>query len=221
MSALKAIETRYNGYLFRSRLEARWAVFFDTLGLEYRYESEGFNLDGLYYLPDFFLPTVSQGGCWLEIKPVEPKGEEAEKTFRFRKALLEPYVPFYVLVGEPYAERDEFAYDGLVPWPEKRTYHGNHHWFQCPLCGRFDINYIWVGTDDIGCDKDMVNCEACDIWDRCAFNCRPFVPGAYFHKGLACGPSSSAGFSPVLRKAYAAARSARFEHGQQPHLGGG
>jgi hypothetical protein len=29
MSA-KAIETHYKGYRFRSRLEARWAVFFDT-----------------------------------------------------------------------------------------------------------------------------------------------------------------------------------------------
>lgn len=30
---MKAIETRYKGYRFRSRLEARWAVFFDALGL--------------------------------------------------------------------------------------------------------------------------------------------------------------------------------------------
>ena len=30
---IKAIETSYKGYLFRSRLEARWAVFFDALGL--------------------------------------------------------------------------------------------------------------------------------------------------------------------------------------------
>jgi hypothetical protein len=37
---IKPIETRYNGYRFRSRLEARWAVFFDTLGIEYQYELE-------------------------------------------------------------------------------------------------------------------------------------------------------------------------------------
>ena len=29
MSDIKAIETYYKGYRFRSRLEARWAVFFD------------------------------------------------------------------------------------------------------------------------------------------------------------------------------------------------
>jgi hypothetical protein len=30
-----AIPTRYKGYHFRSRLEARWAVFFDALGIKW------------------------------------------------------------------------------------------------------------------------------------------------------------------------------------------
>ena len=33
MREIKAIQTEYNGYLFRSRLEARWAVFFDACGV--------------------------------------------------------------------------------------------------------------------------------------------------------------------------------------------
>ena len=37
---IKPIETVYNGYRFRSRLEARWAVFFDAAGIEYEYEPE-------------------------------------------------------------------------------------------------------------------------------------------------------------------------------------
>lgn len=41
---IKAIETEYKGYRFRSRLEARWAVFFDALGVEWVYEPEGFDL---------------------------------------------------------------------------------------------------------------------------------------------------------------------------------
>lgn len=54
--AVKALDTHYNGYEFRSRLEARWAVFFDTAGIDYHYESEAFDLgDGQQYLPDFFL----------------------------------------------------------------------------------------------------------------------------------------------------------------------
>lgn len=44
---IKPIETVYNGYRFRSRLEARWAVFFRAVGIEYQYEPEGFDMDGL------------------------------------------------------------------------------------------------------------------------------------------------------------------------------
>ncbi len=67
MSSIKAIETTYNGHRFRSRLEARWAVFFRTLGVPYEYEPEGFDLgEGIWYLPDFWLPEQN---CWAEIKP--------------------------------------------------------------------------------------------------------------------------------------------------------
>ena len=54
---IKAIETDYNGYKFRSRLEARWAVFFDAAKIKYEYEPEGYELaDNERYLPDFYLP---------------------------------------------------------------------------------------------------------------------------------------------------------------------
>ena len=67
MSHLKAIETHYNGYRFRSRLEARWAVFFDAYGVDYEYELEGFELgNGLRYLPDFYIPSL---GTYVKIKP--------------------------------------------------------------------------------------------------------------------------------------------------------
>jgi hypothetical protein len=70
---IKAIETRYNGYRFRSRLEARWAVFLDSLRVRYVYEPQGVVLDGEPYLPDFWLPIVHPthpgAGYWLEIKP--------------------------------------------------------------------------------------------------------------------------------------------------------
>ena len=56
---MKALNTYYNGYLFRSRLEARWAVFFDSCGVSWEYESQGYELkNGLWYLPDFLLHDV-------------------------------------------------------------------------------------------------------------------------------------------------------------------
>lgn len=66
---IKAIETVYNGYKFRSRLEARWAVFFDELGVRYEYEPEGYNLHYMgYYLPDFAL-FDNEKKYLVEIKP--------------------------------------------------------------------------------------------------------------------------------------------------------
>lgn len=62
---IKPIDTIYNGYRFRSRLEARWAVFFDTLGIRYEYEKEGYDIDGTWYLPDFWLPDLD---CFFEVK---------------------------------------------------------------------------------------------------------------------------------------------------------
>jgi hypothetical protein len=63
--AIAAIETSYAGCRFRSRLEARWAVFFDALGIRWQYEPQGFDLDGDRYLPDFYLPDQR---LWVEVK---------------------------------------------------------------------------------------------------------------------------------------------------------
>jgi hypothetical protein len=77
LETIKAKETRYNGYRFRSRLEARWAVFFDTLHIKYEYEKEGYELgEAGSYLPDFWLPQVQM---WGEVKAVEPTEQENMK----------------------------------------------------------------------------------------------------------------------------------------------
>ena len=82
MTDIKPIETNYKGCRFRSRLEARWAVFFDSIGIEWEYEPEGFELpDGTRYLPDFYLPRSK---TYAEVKP--PKAgcvQEIERAARF------------------------------------------------------------------------------------------------------------------------------------------
>jgi hypothetical protein len=73
MDKIPAIETRYDGRRFRSRTEARWAVFFNALGWAYEYEREGVVLPSGPYLPDFWLPGI---GRWLEVKGSEPTPRE-------------------------------------------------------------------------------------------------------------------------------------------------
>lgn len=87
---MKAIETKYKGYRFRSRLEARWAVFLDTLDCEWEYEKEGYDLGELgWYLPDFFVRMSSAwqrrratptAGYWLEIKGETPTVNELQRA---------------------------------------------------------------------------------------------------------------------------------------------
>ena len=86
MYEVKAIETEYNGYLFRSRTEARWAVFFDYVGEPYEYEKEGFQLPSGKYLPDFFLPKKN---LWVEIKGKEPTEKEWVKCVELFRSVGE------------------------------------------------------------------------------------------------------------------------------------
>lgn len=67
-ATIKAIETEYAGCRFRSRLEARWAVFFDHLGIRWQYEPEGLDIEGVRYLPDFRLDGLARGPIFLEVK---------------------------------------------------------------------------------------------------------------------------------------------------------
>lgn len=62
---MKAVETHYAGHRFRSRLEARWCVFFQQVGISWQYEPQGFVVNGRAYLPDFYLP---ESGTWVEVK---------------------------------------------------------------------------------------------------------------------------------------------------------
>ena len=70
---IKPIETCYKGFKFRSRLEARWAVFFDLARIKYEYEIDGYVLNnGEKYLPDFYLPDFK---IYVEIKH-QPTAQE-------------------------------------------------------------------------------------------------------------------------------------------------
>lgn len=79
LTDIKPIETEYKGYRFRSRLEARWAVFFDAIGADWEYEPEGYNLPGEQrYLPDFLIHNVKgriEGDLYIEVKGVLSKSD--------------------------------------------------------------------------------------------------------------------------------------------------
>lgn len=126
---MKAIETKYNGYRFRSRLEARWAVFLDALGVKYEYEPEGFQKDGLYYLPDFRVKcgalrgeSVTPFDLYIEVKG-NMTDEDRKKigTFAVNYRLDEHYnshyvdgLPIYVVGDIPCIMSEHDTYDSSI-----------------------------------------------------------------------------------------------------------
>lgn len=152
---LKAIETSYKGYRFRSRLEARWAVFFDSLYLKWQYEAEGFDLgDGIYYLPDFWFPDLK---IFVEIKGQTPTDSDLEKIRRLGECK-----PIVLIVGVPGEETITY-YSGV----HQNGYQG-FKWCVCEKC-----LCIGLGPRDIG---DETNSE---MWiggdcELCRFDPRQF-----------------------------------------------
>lgn len=108
MNEIKPIETRYKGFLFRSRLEARYAVFFDAMNIRWEYEQEGYELTSGRYLPDFYLPDLQS---FVEIKGQLPIERD---TARCRELCLLTKKDVLILVGLP----DSFdpAYAEIVSW---------------------------------------------------------------------------------------------------------
>jgi hypothetical protein len=134
----KVIETKYNGYNFRSRTEARWAVFFDALEVDYQYEPNGFKLpNGEYYLPDFYLPEFGGGG-YFEVKPLVENERQWMEKLEMLSDLTKQKV--FILNGPP-----DFRYYGTYD-------RQNNWWYSVIFCGG-DGNYFnksgyYVDPDD-------------------------------------------------------------------------
>jgi hypothetical protein len=77
---MKQLPIFYKGYKFRNKAVAKWAVFFDYLGIKYEYQKESFQLDsGEIYTPDFWLPEW-HGGVWANVtKEGKPNNKELYK----------------------------------------------------------------------------------------------------------------------------------------------
>jgi len=110
---MRAIETEYGGRMYRSRTEARWAVVWDEVGLDYDYEPQGYNLRGHRYLPDFWLKDPH---WWVEIKGRPPSAGDRRLA---RLLMLESGCNTYIFCGQPATVRDGgfavWAYPALEP----------------------------------------------------------------------------------------------------------
>lgn len=153
---IKPIETSYKGYRFRSRLEARWAVFFDGLRVvTWEYEKEGYVLeDGTYYLPDFWFPFdkdnyFSGKGAFVEIKPNSPSIEERSKLELLNKGTEHTVMCFWG-IPDPndfhatiYKNGKCQMVDGMYSDQYQCLYTADGNRIHCLI-----YNFLWLMTPD-------------------------------------------------------------------------
>jgi hypothetical protein len=181
--AIPAIPTLYAGVLFRSRTEARWAMFWDKLDIKWDYEPQGFvTASGDPYLPDFAVfPAL--GLLWAEVKgswQSDPEG--VGKWRRFAVQRPQPSVSRAVLLSGAPAIDGQFLVaggDDDQPDPLKGAWEDDtQQWRPCVSGHHFDLTF----------------------------------PGRFHGKFVEDGCADDFGGpgEDRLRKAVAAARSARF-----------
>lgn len=217
------IETRYAGCLFRSRLEARWAVFFDAAGIEWQYEAQGYEcqprcgLSGsqpFWYLPDFWLPGLNLHA--------EVKGSLTEPETR---RLLDA-AAFLSAPRGGCGDGSDLVVLGPVPrgaFPQSQP-DGGSYGSACPV--RLHMHkgvltaYAWPGPVPSGrcgwlASPLIVATDGDESIDTGNFGCRVLQePVKDMTRLLISGFTIDERADYRFERGYEAARSARFEHGQ-------
>lgn len=231
---VQAIETTYRGYRFRSRLEARWAVFFDALGVQWQYEPQGFLVGGTPYLPDFYLP---EHGTWVEVKGRIDQAKVLELAVAATDGFSGGNLPFYCpKVPAEYAEKPSNRDDwlnteygsslgllivGEIPDPSRELI--GHDLFVSHKGALREPHYFTTGPrllEPINCVDAYIHCYDISVgpaycthhgyWDIGSSLCNQLAPFEYWK------PHGARRSPPAVLAAYSKARKARFEHGQIP-----
>lgn len=207
-TGMKPIQTRYGGCHFRSRLEARWAVFFDALNIRWEYEAEGYEYDRhpdvatWRYLPDFYLPDL---GCYVEVK-----GDTASVTDDYLM-MLGHVGHFLPGVHSSHGTTRGLVLLGQIPRPTAPA--SRYGWSHCHLTHHKGLQVQTLRWSQ----------GSADVWDReLWFPEHGYSSDNFDEHGLPCAhdarklwnPFPWTGHSSATEAAYSAARSARFEHGE-------
>jgi hypothetical protein len=135
------IPTTYKGITYRSRLEARWAVFFEEIGIEFEYEAEPIRSKSgaVLYMPDFVIYSGIRCKDWteryfFEIKPAKPNEQYVS---RLASLPLPLEVDLIIVVGEPGFNQPLGTLIEHIDRDEVRRVNGIHL-LQCGICGQYN-----------------------------------------------------------------------------------
>lgn len=162
---ISALPTWFKGILFRSRLEAKWAEFFESHGFEWQYEPQGFKCGNQAYLCDFIV-ELDRRWYWVEVKPT--LDFDRKKVFDFAVSVLD--LPddlgfpsgvdcVLVFIGPP----SNYIILPLYVWAREgealKVVEGDTDFLEfvtCPTCGQFQF---YSGCVCSGCGGDRVGQE--------------------------------------------------------------
>lgn len=231
---LKPLETLYDGHRFRSRREAKWAVFFNKADMPAQYEEQGYDLGPAgWYLPDFRMNRGTPAEHFFEVKGVKPSREELAKAEALCEQSGLPVYVYYADVRLP-AGADlcgmsgKTYLEGVFQESERAM---AHSWLERAghgdiPAGEVTLRRVW--TDDLQPTAFRVFTrdghafsKALPLWWTDCPHCGLVVPKLYGQVGW-CHTFDNGGTAPEplypnfghatkrLQDAYTAARSARF-----------
>lgn len=123
----KAIETRFKDFIFRSRLEAKWAAMFELMNWEWDYEPCDFN----GWIPDFAI--YGKKTVYVEVKPVIEFPKDVAKEMEMSGCNEEMLIVGQkCLLCEPRDSDGEFGW--LTP---AAKYHDDFWWWDNATFGRW------------------------------------------------------------------------------------
>lgn len=177
MSKIYSIPTDYRGCRFRSRTEARWAVFFDAAKIHWLYEPEGYIIEGKRYLPDFWLPGFRS---FFEVKGGYGRGYYDFDFYRLFSECIR--APLLLAEGPPprpsnyhYEEIDSFR---LIKCFQDETifeldaWGGENMFLECAGCGKIHFREIqYYSMKDVCCEGErlMLPEDALTAWFSARF----------------------------------------------------
>jgi len=119
---MNAIPTIYDGEQYRSRLEVRWKIFFETLNVQSVYEPRTFALVSGNYIPDLWLPRQQ---IYVEIKGHEDhRNGRFDDSVRYQEMVNQTKTPLLRVKGWP--DPDRYKCRLFVPTEHKHIYPGLH-----------------------------------------------------------------------------------------------
>lgn len=104
---MKAIPTKVDGILFRSKLEAHWYECFKRIGLSVTYEPESFMFENrfgeaIFYSPDFLLEYGDASSYFVEVKPIKARYIDHDSKSIHSICMMGYNAPSILIIGSPF-----------------------------------------------------------------------------------------------------------------------